>query len=681
MALNEGDVLNSIFQNRLIRNNKNCIVVTTGPTGCQPKGSKVLLSNGIWKNIEDIKVGDKILSPQKDGTHIFSKVTGTTNWFCDKMFNVVQKNKQHKKLYSCSYNHIIPVYRNFKSRGTLNGKRFIKRKWWDFSEYTAQKFNDMSSKQKSHQNIGFTSFAIPKFEGRINCEIEPYSLGVHLGDGMFYSKKIKVINKNFNNCEKYRSRNNNGIFNVHSKAINITSDDEEIIKEISKHYKIISIYQKKGTTAKQYAFSTKGIFANLLTKYNLEGKGSGTKFIPKEAMFSDLNYRKRLLAGLIDTDGYSTKDSGGYVFVLKSKRLIEDIHDLVYSIGGRCGKISKVINHIKSIGFSGEYYRISFYLGDIKLPVKLKRKQKTSSKIYLESNRIAIDTEETDSQMVYGIQLEGNSKWYITDNWMVTHNSAKSYSNMRIAELWYQKRFKEQFPIENICFGILSLFKRIRDKKNPIRKGELIILEEAGTSAGALDFQSRTAKVFSSVLQSFRSLNLCLMMNLPYFTMLNKQARELVHIQLETITIDTNEKKSYLKPFQMQINTSTGKLYRHFPKVVINGCRESIQFISYGLPSKELCNKYEENKQDFVLQNIDEGIKTLEEIDAKKQPAEKPLPRLQQAIWDLWQSGIVKNKDVAAKLMINPSSVSESSRLMRKKGIIPPIMPYIPKNP
>ena len=257
--------------------------------------------------------------------------------------------------------------------------------------------------------------------------------------------------------------------------------------------------------------------------------------------------------------------------------------------------------------------------------------------------------------------------------------SGKSYSNMRIAELWYQKRFKEPFPIENICFGVLNLFKRIRSKENPIRKGELIILEEAGTSVGALDFATKTAKIFSGVLQSFRSLNLCLMMNLPYFTMLSKQARELVHIQLETITIDQTEKKSYLKPYQLQTNTSTGKLYRHFPKVVIDRCRESIQFISYGLPSKGLSEQYEEDKQNFVLDNIDKGIEDIEEIEAKKGPAERPLPYLQQAIHDCWDEGIVVQKHIADKLGKSFQSISESVKLMRRKGIVPPKLPYVPK--
>ena len=654
--LAEGEIINRIFHNRLVRHNKNCIVVTTGPTGCQPKGSKVLMSDGSWKNIEDIKIGDKVLSPQKDGTNIFSKVTNTTKWFCENTYNIIQKNKEHKKLYTCSYNHIIPVYKNFKERGTLNGKRYVKRYWWDFSEYTAEKFDSMSSKMKSHQNIGFSSFQIEKFEGKVNCEIEPYSLGVFLGDGMFYNKGYRKLN--------------------------ITSSDEEIIKEVKKYYSVMSIYKNKNrkTNAKHYAFNVKEEFGKLLSKYGLEGKGSGTKFIPKEALTSDLEYRKKLLAGLIDTDGYSPSNIGGYYFILKSKRLIEDIRDLVYSIGGRCGKITKVKKRIKSINFVGEYYYISFYLGNLKLPVKLKRKHKDHSRVYLEPNRIAINTEKASPCMVYGIQIEGDSKWYVTDNWMVTHNSGKSYSNMRIAELWYKRRFNEEFPVKNICFGVLDLLKRIRSKELPVRKGELFILEEAGTSMGALDFASKTAKIFSYILQSFRSMNLCLLMNLPYFTMLNKQARELVHLQLETIKIDPNEKKLYLKPYLMQTNPTSGKLYRHFPRVVIDGCMESITFIRYGLPDKKLSSAYEEAKQNFVISTIDKGIEEIEALQKKKGPAEKPLPRLQQAIWDLWQEKVVRNKDIAERLGITPQSVSDSTKLMRKKGILPPKLPYTPLN-
>ncbi len=67
------------------------------------------MSNGTWKNIENIKVGDKVLSPQKDGTHTFSKVLSTTKWFCDNVYDVQTLNRGQKKLYSCSNNHLIPI--------------------------------------------------------------------------------------------------------------------------------------------------------------------------------------------------------------------------------------------------------------------------------------------------------------------------------------------------------------------------------------------------------------------------------------------------------------------------------------------------------------------------------------------------------------------------------------------
>ena len=367
---------------------------SVGGGKCQIKGSKVLLSNGLWKNIEDIKVGDLVLSPQKDGSTTYEKVISTTNWFSKDNYNVIEKNKQNKKLYSCSGNHLIPVYHKFWERGTKDGKRFVKRTWWDFKEYEAQQLFNMKSEGRSHQNIGFSTPLIDKFNGRKNCLIEPYSLGVFLGDG--YSRKSEV---------------------------SITSNDCEILQEISKHYLIMSIKNKQGTETKNYSFSMKGELAKQLKKHNLIGEKSGTKFIPKEALLSNAEYRKRLLAGLIDTDGYYS--NGGYEFTLKSKQLIEDIRNLVYSLGGRCAQIRKVKKGIKKLNFVGTYYSTRLYLGSMKLPVQLKRKKGDLSRTYtyLEPNRIAINLKKSKAAQVYGFGITGKSNWYVTDNWMVTHNS------------------------------------------------------------------------------------------------------------------------------------------------------------------------------------------------------------------------------------------------------------------
>jgi hypothetical protein len=407
-----------------LREERDYVIAITGYPGCQPTGSKVLMANGLFKNIEDINIGDEIISPQINGENIFSKVMNTSSWNCKEIYNVVELNRNHKKLYSCSYNHLIPLY--IRKIPRINGIRNSKNKQWIIDNQTAEDFSNVSNHTKQRIKIGFSSFLINKFKGRINCKIEPYSLGVYLGDGCFSS-----VPKN--------NRKN-------KRNVSITSADFEILKEVSKYYPIMNIYQKKNTPAKSYIFSLNSPFVSLLSKYGLEGKGSEEKFIPKEALYSDAEYRKKLLAGLIDTDGYY--NSGGFEITSKSKQLIEDINFLVYSLGGRA-YTKKVKKTIKSINFSGEYHYIRIYLHNLKLPLKIKRKEKNVKSVYLSSNRLAIDSIKTNnSSKVYGLEIDSPSKLYITDNFMVTHNTGKSQLGAVMGSLIdFDYDFKK-----NICF-------------------------------------------------------------------------------------------------------------------------------------------------------------------------------------------------------------------------------------
>jgi len=45
--LQEGEIINRIFHNRLVRNNKNCLVVTTGPTGTGKSYSNLKIAE-LW---------------------------------------------------------------------------------------------------------------------------------------------------------------------------------------------------------------------------------------------------------------------------------------------------------------------------------------------------------------------------------------------------------------------------------------------------------------------------------------------------------------------------------------------------------------------------------------------------------------------------------------------------------
>jgi len=632
--LREGDVISNVIYNRMIRSNKNILIGVVGSTGCQPAGNNVLMANGEWKDIKNIKIGDEVISPQKDGTNKFVKVVDTTSWICDKTYDIVEKNKQHKKLYSCSNKHILPVFHEFKKRITKNKKRKVVDRWQGFREYEVERFSKMSCEMKSHQNIGFSSFPIKKFKGVVNCEIEPYALGTFLGDGM---SNIRT---------------------------SITSEDKEIINEIDKYYKFQAIYKKKGTKAKEFVFGQYSLFVKLLKKYGLDKKGSGKKFIPREALTSDVNYRKRLLAGIIDTDGYYKRGGGGYEITLKSKRLIEDIRNLVYSLGGRCGKLRKVTKRIVKINFIGKYYKLSFYLGKIKLPLKLDRKKRDVPTVYLNPNRIAIDTVRGSRQRVYGFTLsdESKSSWYITNNWMVTHNSGKSYVCLRIAELWYQKYFHEPLPVENICFSIEDMMKRITSKK--CRRGELLILEEAGVNVGSMDFQTKIVKSFNYVLQSFRSKNIGIICNLPHFGMLSKQTRQLLHMLLQTQGIDKSKKLSHIKPFNLQVNQQTGKVYRHYPQIIVGKYYEKVEKLTYSIPSEPLRQEYEHRKGVFV-DDLAQEVLNVARLGNKK-----PLTEFQKRLWAVREQGVIKQVEQARILGCKPQNVSQNWGFMERKGWI-----------
>lgn len=95
----------------LQKKDKDCFLVIDGSEGCSPKGTKVMMSNGSWKNIEDIKLNDIILSPQLNGEVIKSKIIRLFKYKNKNTFDIVDI-KTNKKLYSCSENHYIPIFQD-----------------------------------------------------------------------------------------------------------------------------------------------------------------------------------------------------------------------------------------------------------------------------------------------------------------------------------------------------------------------------------------------------------------------------------------------------------------------------------------------------------------------------------------------------------------------------------------
>jgi len=192
---------------------------------------------------------------------------------------------------------------------------------------------------------------------------------------------------------------------------------------------------------------------------------------------------------------------------------------------------------------------------------------------------------------------------------------------MRIAELWYWFRFKKPFPQENICFSIKEAMDRIR--KGNLEKGEFIVIEEAGVLMNSLEFQNRIQRFFGWVLQSFRCKNVGIIFNLPSFSMLNKTARILLHAIFLTKSVNLKTEESTLQCFYMKTDYISGEQKPIYFKHDYNGSYVKIKMMNFHLPSKELREKYEIKKNEFVDKTEDFLISEIE-----KEELEKDLKRL-----------------------------------------------------
>lgn len=245
--------------------------------------------------------------------------------------------------------------------------------------------------------------------------------------------------------------------------------------------------------------------------------------------------------------------------------------------------------------------------------------------------------------------------------------SGKSYIDLRRAELWYQFYFKKPFPKENICFSVSEVMKRL--SSGELKRGDLLILEEAGANLGSLDFQNKVSKVFTYVLQTFRSLNIGIFFNLPYLSMLNKQARMLIHAQLVTAGIDHQKKVSKCKAFFIQINQTSGKVYSKYLHVNMMGKSKKIKKFNYSLPSPELREKYESKKLKFVTELTEEFSHQLDELEKDKiRKMERPeLSENQKIVYPLLCKGLTQ-KEIEDLTGIDQSQISRCKKKILEKG-------------
>jgi len=374
------------------------VVLTPSGVGkAQPLSSKILTPNG-WINMGDVKIGCDVVG--SDGKS--QKVLGVYPQGERDIYKV-EFNDGTSTL--CDDEHLWAVNsRNNRTANTtiiVNGKR--KHIKVPNLTYTPQTLNEIRKNYKIKSGLNYRIPVNNEVEfNKIDLPINPYLLGALIGDG-----------------------------GLTDGGVIITSIDEGIISEITNlvvdDYKQLSV--KKISNTISYRITGKAGRKNMLFQQIVDLKlnvRSENKFIPKEYLFTNVDDRISLLQGLMDTDGYASKN-GRMQYTTSSKQLSEDFRELVLSLGGFC-KIKeklpkyKYLNEIKE-GKLCYILTISFTNSNIK-PFRLERKQ--NRVIYRDkykSNKYISNIEYSHKEEAQCIYVENDDHLYVTDDYILTHNT------------------------------------------------------------------------------------------------------------------------------------------------------------------------------------------------------------------------------------------------------------------
>jgi len=250
--------------------------------------------------------------------------------------------------------------------------------------------------------------------------LHPYLMGLYLGDGDTLSR-LTIENKAI--VEKVKTLIPSGLqLNKHGKY----------------HYAIVPI--------KRYS-DNKNPLKTYMRSIGLEGKIVYNKSIPKQYLYGDVNQRVELFKGLFDSDGSFNNNCYDYTSV--SKDLIEDVSFLVKSLGGRCSITSRYTHYTyKGVKKRGRLaYRAFISFGE-----------------YQQTNTIKSITYIGEEECRC-ITIDREDGLYITDDFIVTHNSAYGFAqDFGITEDEAQKIVDDYFA------GVPKLLQAIEDTHAQLKK-------------------------------------------------------------------------------------------------------------------------------------------------------------------------------------------------------------------
>jgi superfamily II DNA or RNA helicase/intein/homing endonuclease len=355
------------------------VQLATGLGKCFCKDTEILMYDGTIKKVQDIKVNDILMGWDNKPRKVISLARGK-----EQMYEVKQNKK---KSYTVNESHILSLKCTGIGNNTkkyvydINGKKYTN------NDICNIKVNDYIKCSKTFKHVmkGFSS----KIDWEHNePKIEPYFLGLWLGDGNNKSLSICTPDIEIVNYLNYFSEKNN---------LNIRIENQKNNK--SKMYHLTSNYKRI-----------------ILRKYFKENLFNN-KHIPKNYKINSRKVRLELLAGLLDSDGYLHKDNTTFEFTTKYKHIACDVAFIARSLGFSC---SELLKYVKK--YNKNYYRLNISGLTKEIPTKIKRKQ-AINKPNKKNLMTGIKVIKKDIDNYYGFEIEGNDRMFLLYDFTVVHNT------------------------------------------------------------------------------------------------------------------------------------------------------------------------------------------------------------------------------------------------------------------
>lgn len=350
--------------------------------------SGILTPNG-WKLMKDIHEGDYVISA--DGKK--AKVLGVFPQGKKDMYRVTFDDKTEVK---CSGDHLWEVKtRDDRRRG---GSRVVS---------TESMLHNAMVEKGKRKNYSIDYVKPVEFENKLEkTDLKPYLLGALLGDGGLSSGGIKITNIDKEILTRVEKELPSG----------------DVLKHIEKHdYRII----KEKDIRDKHGYLVKNKVQQKLEEYALYGKRSEDKFIPKKYLYSSIENRVDLLRGLMDTDGsLSTQSIAEFDTI--SKQLVDDVTELVRSLGGRVVTGEKIGKYTDKDGNMVECNKV--YRLYIKMPINpfyLKRKAEKyiTREKHIRKYKYIEKIEKIEDEECQCIYVDHPSHLFVTDGYNLTHNT------------------------------------------------------------------------------------------------------------------------------------------------------------------------------------------------------------------------------------------------------------------